>query len=114
MAMRSKQGSTATQYFWGIADIFLEREDVTEGKLMDFPCLHVNGNFFSTCDHRSGDLIVKLPQARVTELIDSGAGEAFTPAGRTFKEWVLIKRRSKNAWVELMNESLAFVARKTG
>lgn len=79
MARRTKQGSIATQYFWDIADTFLERENVSEGKLMGFPCLHVNNKFFSICDHRSGDLIVKLPKPHV---------------------------------VELMNESLAFVAQK--
>lgn len=110
--MRAKQGSKDTQYFWDIADAFLERENVTEGKLMGFPCLHVNGDFFNICGHRSGDLIVKLPKARVTELIDAGNGESFAPAGRTFKEWVLIKRRSKKTWVELMNESQEFVAPK--
>jgi hypothetical protein len=44
----------------------------------------VEGEFFATCDHRTGDLIVKLPQAGVQELIDLGVGPAFAPAGRVF------------------------------
>jgi len=112
MGTRVKQGSETTQYFCDIAAAFLEREGVTEGSLMGFPCLHVNGDFFSTCDYCNGDLIVKLPRTRVTNLIEAGHGDVLAPAGRTFKEWVLIKRRDKKTWVALMNESREFVAQK--
>ena len=35
-------------------------------------------------DHRTGDLIMKLPRDRVAELIDNGV---IAPADRTFREW---------------------------
>jgi len=110
--MGARQGTTETAYYWGIAKVYLRRDKVDEGTLMGFPCLRVNGDFFSTCDHRSGDLIVKLPKARVTKLIDARRGEAFAPAGRIFKEWALIKRRDKKTWIALMDESMRFVAQK--
>lgn len=52
--------------------------------MMGFPCLRVDGAFFASCDHRSGDLIVKLPEARVRELIAEKTGKPFAPAGRIF------------------------------
>jgi hypothetical protein len=36
---------------------------------MVFPCLGVAGAFFASCDHRTGDLIVKLSRDRVQELV---------------------------------------------
>ena len=101
---------TASKYYWDIAATFLQRANIDESTLMGFPCLRINGDFFSTCDHRSGDLIVKLRKDRVSELIDAGRGEPFAPSGRVFKEWVLIKRRNKKTWIALMDESLSFVS----
>ena len=107
----ARNGNTSeTTYYWGIAADFLRLNDVDRGTLMGFPCLRVNGDFFSTCQHRSGDLIVKLPKSRVAGLIEAGRGEAFTPAGRIFREWVLVKKRNRKAWIALMEESLAFVS----
>ncbi|MDA0822333.1 MAG: hypothetical protein O3C28_07910 [Proteobacteria bacterium] len=108
--MQAKTAAKETQFYWNIADDFLSRESVDQGSLMGFPCLRVNGDFFSTCEHRSGDLIVKLPKARVCELIELGRGEAFAPAGRVFKEWLLVKRRNKKSWFALMDESMNYVA----
>ncbi|MFT4564979.1 MAG: hypothetical protein ACI9BW_004749 [Gammaproteobacteria bacterium] len=110
--MQSRKAAQETQFYWNIADDFLIRESVDEGSLMGFPCLRVHGEFFSTCEHRTSDLIVKLAKERVTELIELGCGEAFAPAGRVFKEWVLVKQRNKRAWNALMDEALNFVANK--
>jgi hypothetical protein len=46
----------------------------------------------------------------VTELIELGRGEAFAPAGRVFKEWLLVKRRNKKSWFALMDEAMNYVA----
>jgi hypothetical protein len=64
----------------------LARSGVATGTMIDFPCLRFSGAFFASCDHRSGDLIVKLPRHRVEQLIQAGAGKPFAPAGRTFRE----------------------------
>jgi len=74
----------ATDFFWGTAAPLLSSGGATEGALMGFPCPRMGGEFFATCDHRTGDLIVKLPQARVQELIGLGVDQAFAPAGRVF------------------------------
>ena len=77
---------------------------------MGFPCLRVEGEFFATCDHRTGELIVKLPAPRVQELIDLGYGKAFKPAGRVFREWVLVPERDDKRWAGLMAEARSFVS----
>ena len=59
-----------TAFFWGLAAPLLASGEATEGALMGFPCLRVDGEFFATCDHRTGELIVKLPRDRVQELIE--------------------------------------------
>ena len=80
------------------------------GTLMKFPCLRVNGAFFATCDHRTGDLVVKLPRQRVAQLIDDGDARPFAPAGRTFKEWASIPERDKDTWQSLITEARTYAA----
>ncbi len=103
----------ATRYYWRIAEPYLQRPGVDRGTLMGFPCLRVNGDFFTTCEHESGDLIVKLPEQRVAALIDAGRGIACAPAGRVFQEWLRVSRRNRKTWTRLMDEALMFVARRT-
>jgi hypothetical protein len=76
-----------TDFFWEASAAVLAHGGVATGTMMGFPCLRFAGAFFASCDHRSGDLIVKLPRHRVEHLIQAGAGEPFAPAGRTFREW---------------------------
>jgi hypothetical protein len=108
--MATKQRTKEAAFFWKIADEFLENRGITEGSLMGFPCLRVKGDFFATCDHRTGDLIVKLPRERVQELMDAGRGVPFAPAGKVFKEWVLVEKRDGRRWRALMDEAKAFVS----
>jgi hypothetical protein len=98
-----------TDFFWGLAAPLLSSGEATEGALMGLSCLRVEGEFFTTCDHRTGELIVKLPATRVQELIDLGYGWAFAPAGRVFREWVLVPERDDWRWTELMAEARSFV-----
>ncbi len=96
-------------FFWALADELLGRDGVDEGTLMGFPCLRVGGDFFATCDHRSGDLIVKLSGDRVEELVASDVGAPFAPAGRVFKEWVIVSERDRVSWLALLDEACTFV-----
>ena len=100
-----------TDFFWEVGTAALTHGDVATGTMMGFPCLRVSGAFFASCDHRTGDLIVKLPRWRVEQLIERGAGQPFAPAGRTFREWVLIDDRDQARWAELIDEARLFVAR---
>jgi len=101
-----------TDFFWEVSAAALTHSDVATGTMMRFPCLRVSGAFFASCDHRSGDLIVKLPKHRVEQLIRAGAGKPFAPAGRTFREWVLVDDRDPARWAELIDEARAFAGGK--
>lgn len=93
--------------FWDVAQPFLAA-GADRSTMMGFPCLRINGAFFASLDHRSGDLIVKLPACRVDELIDRGIGAPFAPNGRRFKEWTSIGSRDERLWATLTEEALAF------
>jgi hypothetical protein len=99
-----------TTFFHDVAVAALVQPEVTTGTMMGFPCLRVRGGFFASCDHRTGDLIVKLPGHRVEELIEAGVGKPFAPAGRTFREWVLVDDRDEDRWTELIDEARRFVS----
>lgn len=77
---------------------------------MRFPCLRVDGEFFAAPEHRSGDLIVKLPETRVEELIGAGIGVEFAPAGKVFREWVRVAKRDPDLWDGLLADARSFVA----
>ena len=98
-----------TAFFWEAAKETLGADGVTTGTMMGFPCLRVHGAFFASCHHRSGELIVKLPEQRVHEMISARAGEPFAPAGRVFREWVLIADRDRARWRALIAEARSFV-----
>ncbi len=105
----SRKGTTETDYFWDLVEPLLREDEIDEGTLMGFPCLRVNGDFFGTCDHRTGHLIVKVDRARVAQLIEAGVGQPFAPAGRVFKEWVLVEERNEQRWLALLDEARTFV-----
>lgn len=93
--------------FAPVVNAFAGRRDVTYGKLMSSNGLKVKGKIFAMLNR--GRLVVKLPKARVNELVSAGAGEQFDPGhGRLMKEWIVIKP-GKTDWIELAGEAYAFV-----
>ena len=60
-----------------------------------------------------GGLVVKLPAARVSELIENGVGERFDPGhGRIQKEWLAVNGDDAADWRALATESEAYVAKR--
>jgi hypothetical protein len=60
-----------------------------------------------------GRLVVKLPAARVSELVERGAGERFDPGhGRIQKEWLAVAGDDPAEWRALAVESEAYVANR--
>src|SRR5688572_7846650 len=55
--------------FWSLVAPLLALPDVTQSTMMGLPCVRVRGSFFASCDRRNGDLLVKLREARVNELV---------------------------------------------
>lgn len=95
--------------FWDLAEPLLARADVTRSTMMGFPCLRVRGQFFASTDRATGNLLVKLPEARVDQLVDAGRAEPFAPAGRRFREWAAIPYERARSWKGLLDEALDFV-----
>jgi hypothetical protein len=96
--------------FWDLAEPLLDEPGITRSTMMGFPCLRIDGKFFATCDHRSGALVVKLPEDRVDQLIETERAESFAPAGRPFREWASIPPERSRTWRRLLTEARAFVA----
>ena len=73
-------------------------------------CARVDGEFLALVDFKGSGLVVKLPPARVAELIAEGVGRPFAPAGKVFGEWVSIPQLDRGQWRLLLEEAVAFVA----
>jgi hypothetical protein len=101
-------GEDPHRHFWAAADRVLGRRGVTTGTMMGFPCLRAQGRFFASSERGSGDLIVKLPEARVKGLIADGEAVPFAPNGRVFREWARVPDRDPERWSELIDDALAF------
>lgn len=100
---------THMEFFWKVAEPFLADANVTKSTMMGFPCMRINGDYFASSDHKTGDLIIKLAADRVEELIDAGVGHPFAPNGRRFREWVLFTDRDAERWADLIDEAKVFV-----
>jgi hypothetical protein len=102
---------TAEELFWRLAsELRAEDPRIVEGTIMNGRCLRVGKEFLALADYKGSGLVVKLPKARVAELVDSGVGQAFAPAGRIFKEWVSVPKPDRRRWLGLLREGIAFVA----
>jgi TfoX/Sxy family transcriptional regulator of competence genes len=93
--------------FQPIADAFAKKKDVTCGVMMASVGLKVGGKIFAMFPR--GEFVVKLPKARVDELIEAGAGRRFDPGhGRLMKEWIVVAP-GKADWLALAHEAFAYV-----
>jgi hypothetical protein len=67
------------------------------------------GKFFAFVTR--GQLVVKLPAGRVTQLIASGEGRVFDAGrGRPMREWVGLTPADETSCAEYMREARKFVA----
>jgi YjbR len=72
------------------------------------PGLRTHGKIFAMLVRN--ELVVKLPKARVDELVAAEAGRRFDPGhGRVMKEWLTVSPQADLDWSELAAEALAFV-----
>jgi hypothetical protein len=59
----------------------------------------------------NGELVVRIPKARVDELVDAGIGRRFEPSpGRIMKEWLSLPPAASRRWKALVAEARAFVS----
>ena len=72
--------------------------------------LRVDGHIFAMLVR--GRLVVKLPSARVSELVDAGEGIRFDAnKGTPMKEWLALDPASHVEWAQLADEAYRFVGR---
>ena len=103
--------TTDESLFWELVEeLQLEDPRVEEGTIMGGRCARVAGEFLALVDFKGSGLVVKLPRARVEQLIDQDVGRPFAPAGKVFKEWVSIPCRDRRRWRALLREGVEFVA----
>jgi hypothetical protein len=109
--MTADADDASSALFW---DLVTELQGIDgrvhEGTIMGGSCARVSGEFLAMPNFRGPGLVVKLPAARVNELIEVGTGASFAPAGKVFREWVLIEALDEAAWRKLLLEGVAFVA----
>lgn len=78
------------------------------GKGFGSGSLKVDDKIFAMISSK-GQFVVKLPAARVTELIGSGIGRYFDPGrGRKMKEWLAVDGQSE-LWLKLAAEARQYV-----
>jgi hypothetical protein len=103
--------NAAEKLFWELADELKKQDErIVESTIMNGRCLRVGAEFLALVDFKGSGLVVKLPRARVEELIASGVGRPFAPAGRVFKEWLSVPEPNRRRWRALLREGVAFVA----
>lgn len=101
--------------FWQLAaELHAENADVIEGTIMKGRCLRVGGEFLALVDYKSAGLVVKLSRTRVDELIASGHGQPFGPAGKVFREWVSLPVVDKETWRAVLREGVAHASGASG
>ncbi len=103
---KEKQDAEVDPRFGPVVDAFAADPTVTAGRMMASFGLKVNDKIFAMVV--KGMLVVKLPKARVDEMVGSGAGEHLeTGQGRKMKEWIAVWGDA--GWVELAREAYGFV-----
>jgi hypothetical protein len=101
----------AEDLFWDLAEPLLAEPAVTRSTMMGLPCLRFEGRFFASLDSKTHALVIKLPAARVADLISRGSGEPFAPAGRAFREWVAVPAPDRRSWLALLTEAKSHAAK---
>jgi hypothetical protein len=99
----------AEQRFDQLAVQFLADPTVTQGTgFGSSPELRTTGKIFAMLIY--SELVVKLPKARVDQLLASGTGGRFDPGhGRLMKEWATVALDGTESWERLAAEALQFV-----
>lgn len=70
--------------------------------------LTFNGRIFAALSH--GKLLLKLPRARVDDLISTNIGEPFVLRDRIMREWLLLPVEQEELWPTLTEEAYHFVS----
>jgi len=104
----SQSSSEDSRLFPVIAAFAKDRSVTHGGKGFGSTGLKVNGKLFAFVSSK-GQFVVKIPKARVEELVAGGKAEPFDPGhGRKMKEWAAINSATVD-WIHLAREAHRFV-----
>jgi len=110
MGSPKAESATVDTRFAPVAAALAGKRDVTRESRKGFGsgALKVNGKIFAMMTPRA-EFVVKIPKARVDELVNDGIGERFEPGpGRIMKEWCALDGHPQ-LWVALAKEAYRFV-----
>jgi hypothetical protein len=106
----SRQTTPIAERYEDLVDALVSIEGVTppsRGSGFGRSALRYNGKIFAMLVR--GQLVLKLPAERVTELIGSGNGAAFDAnKGVAMREWFSLDPESPLEWLPLATEALEF------
>jgi hypothetical protein len=112
--MRNDAGMTPEDRFDELVGQLVRLEDVSPpagGRRFGAQALRRHGRIFAMLSR--GCLVVKLPRARIDELVAAGSGVRFDAGkGTPMKEWFMLAPDSDLPWAELAREALAFAGGK--
>ena len=96
--------------FAGAPDVTTPADDPTAQRGFGASALKVRGKIFAMLVN--DQLVVKLPRARVDEMVSAGNGERFDPRhdGREMKEWLVVAPGQEEDWLALAQDAMRYVA----
>ena len=99
------------EQFWELAEPHLASGRLVEGTMMGQQCLRTarTNGFVASIERSTGNVVLKLPKARVAEMVDDGTGLSFAPGGKVFREWVAVPDIDEDTWSTLLEASIDFV-----
>jgi hypothetical protein len=110
----SSAGGDARDLYDELTDDLLYDPAIGRATMMGYPCVRLAGRFLASYDDKTARLVVKLPRERVTELVETGTGDRFAPAGKIFREWVTIRTPDRDLWTNLLAEAVEFARKSLG
>ncbi len=94
---------SAEEHWLKIKEYFLKIDDVQK----QGEALKIKKKMFVFLN--KGNMTVKLPKERVTELLSSGEGLPYDPGnGKIMKEWVIIPLKDSDKWINFVEEGMRF------
>lgn len=107
-------GSATDDYTVSVAALYdlvselPEHPPVLRGRMFNGEGVTVNGRFFAFIG-RNGDLVAKLPESRVHELVAERTGAPVVMGRRTMREWARLPAEAGvGVWSEVLDEAYAF------
>lgn len=92
-----------------VASRLLQREDVDIVPMFGSEALRVRGKVFAFVGHLGG-LVVKLPEARVTELAEQKVAERMIMRARPMREWATVAvGAGPQRWERLIGEAFDYL-----